>query len=186
MSASEIKPGSWTNRCEVANDPSVFAGNPDILICGNCREMFTELQELLDHKRTYCKLRFTCKCHALNGMKNKGTDHGNEPGAALLCVLCKDSFTNAWDLMVHVQAAHMLNIYELGVPKRRGTGAGSAAPSSGGGGTNGGEGGGTDSRGGDVEDDEEEEGTSEEAKSELDDSRRRNGGQTEMKEVMEN
>jgi len=31
--------------------------------------MFTELQELLDHKKTYCKLRFTCKCHALNGVK---------------------------------------------------------------------------------------------------------------------
>lgn len=37
-------------------------GNPDTLICGNCREMFTDLGELLDHKRTYCKLRFTCKC----------------------------------------------------------------------------------------------------------------------------
>lgn len=37
-------------------------GNPDILICGNCREMFSELSDLLDHKRSYCKLRFTCKC----------------------------------------------------------------------------------------------------------------------------
>lgn len=42
-----------------------FAGNPDILICGNCREMFTELHELLEHKKTYCKLRFTCKCESL-------------------------------------------------------------------------------------------------------------------------
>lgn len=24
--------------------------------------MFTELSELLEHKKTYCKLRFTCKC----------------------------------------------------------------------------------------------------------------------------
>ena len=36
--------------------------------------------------------------------------------ASLLCVQCKDAFNNAWDLMVHAQAAHMLNIYELGVP----------------------------------------------------------------------
>ncbi|XP_046389816.1 uncharacterized protein LOC124158652 isoform X2 [Ischnura elegans] len=131
--------------------------NPDILICGNCREMFTELQELLDHKRTYCKLRFTCKCHTLNGVKNKGSDHGNESGAALLCVLCKDSFSSAWDLMVHVQAAHMLNIYELGVPKRRTSSASSAASGSTvavtGGGTNGG-GGGPEER---VEDDMEAE-----------------------------
>lgn len=38
---------------------------------------------------------------------------GEEP-ASLLCSQCKDSFDSAWDLMVHVQAAHMLNIYQLG------------------------------------------------------------------------
>lgn len=37
--------------------------------------------------------------------------------ASLLCVQCKDAFQNAWDLMVHAQAAHTLNIYELGVPR---------------------------------------------------------------------
>ncbi|OXU28117.1 hypothetical protein TSAR_012676 [Trichomalopsis sarcophagae] len=83
--------------------------NPDILICGNCREMFTELGELLEHKRDYCKLRFTCKCHTFNG----ATPTGNS-AASLLCVLCKDSFPSAWELMVHAQAAHMINIYELG------------------------------------------------------------------------
>ena len=31
-----------------------------------------------------------------------------------MCVACKDSFSNPWDLMVHAQAAHMVNIYELG------------------------------------------------------------------------
>lgn len=33
---------------------------------------------------------------------------------SLLCVLCKLSFLSAWELMVHAQAAHMINIYELG------------------------------------------------------------------------
>lgn len=37
-------------------------GNPDILICGNCRELFADLNEFLEHRRAYCKLRFTCKC----------------------------------------------------------------------------------------------------------------------------
>lgn len=32
----------------------------------------------------------------------------------LVCVACKDAFSNPWDLMVHVQAAHMVNIYEIG------------------------------------------------------------------------
>lgn len=39
--------------------------------------------------------------------------------ASLLCVQCKDSFVSAWDLMEHVQAAHMLNIYELGTSKMK-------------------------------------------------------------------
>lgn len=38
-----------------------------------------------------------------------------ESNAALICVQCKDNFQSAWDLMVHAQAAHMVNIYELGV-----------------------------------------------------------------------
>ncbi|XP_017779294.1 PREDICTED: uncharacterized protein LOC108564707 isoform X2 [Nicrophorus vespilloides] len=87
--------------------------NPDILICGNCREMFTDLHELLDHKKTYCKLRFTCKCDTFSKAKSPIDDNST---ASLLCVQCKDAFQNAWDLMVHAQAAHMLNIYELGVP----------------------------------------------------------------------
>ncbi|KAF6202367.1 hypothetical protein GE061_004766 [Apolygus lucorum] len=82
--------------------------NPDILICGNCREMFSELQDLLEHKKDFCKLRFTCKCSAMNG-----SIKDTEDGVALTCVQCKERFGTAWDLMVHVQAAHMLNIYEL-------------------------------------------------------------------------
>ena len=28
--------------------------------------MFSDLTDMLDHKRDYCKLRFTCKCDVLN------------------------------------------------------------------------------------------------------------------------
>lgn len=31
----------------------------------------------------------------------------------LHCVTCKTAFDSAWDLMVHVQTAHMINIYLL-------------------------------------------------------------------------
>lgn len=143
-------------------------GNPDVLICGNCRECFAEITELLDHKRTYCKLRFACKCQQTNGnsstMNNissaattlpqppptaaeapeapppSTSKQGNRihclsryedidlcgnlivfaeiPSSSssgrLLCVVCKAGFLSPWDLMVHVQAAHMINIYELG------------------------------------------------------------------------
>ncbi|XP_059613981.1 uncharacterized protein LOC132260079 isoform X2 [Phlebotomus argentipes] len=88
--------------------------NPDTLICGNCRESFSNLSDLLDHKRTYCKLRFTCKCHQISSDRNFSSHQNPLPTARLLCVVCKDPFSNPWDLMVHAQTAHMINIYELG------------------------------------------------------------------------
>lgn len=131
----------------------LIKGNPDTLICGNCREYFTDLSELLEHKRSYCKLRFTCKCqenmqsklqlhyffiihifsiHNLSFYKKRRRKETNiavmnnkidiyfaetamlSSSTKLLCALCKDYFISPWDLMVHVQAAHMINIYELG------------------------------------------------------------------------
>ncbi|XP_037943246.1 transcription factor mef2A [Teleopsis dalmanni] len=99
--------------------PFKVYSNPDTLICGNCREYFNELAELLDHKKSYCKLRFTCKCQdvALPGSTAAVTAANARTSlssAKLLCAVCKDSFNNPWDLMVHAQAAHMVNIYELG------------------------------------------------------------------------
>jgi len=149
--------------------------------------MFTDLVDMLDHKRDYCKLRFTCKCDLLNEEEcdcdastpelfaasssstsssllssssttsssdvatantssSSNTNHSNStsgssataddpdnkdpskgtpghgvrpPGKPqpkkrwLHCVSCKSPFASAWDLMVHVQAAHMMNIYQL-------------------------------------------------------------------------
>ncbi|KAK7574227.1 hypothetical protein V9T40_011418 [Parthenolecanium corni] len=103
--------------------PSIIAqlktySNPDILICGNCRELFSELDELLQHKKTYCKLRFTCKCNSISST-NTNDKNNHEDKISLLCHECKDSFESAWDLIVHVQAAHMLNVYELGTPKSK-------------------------------------------------------------------
>ncbi|XP_031620081.1 hybrid signal transduction histidine kinase E [Contarinia nasturtii] len=88
--------------------PFKVYSNPDTLICGNCREYFSDLSDLLEHKRSYCKLRFTCKCQD-NFQKSTLSS-----STKLLCALCKDYFISPWDLMVHVQAAHMINIYELG------------------------------------------------------------------------
>ena len=50
----------------------LFPGNPDILICGNCRELFDDLVDMLDHKKNYCKMRFTCKCEDKDEL---GCDH---------------------------------------------------------------------------------------------------------------
>lgn len=104
--------------------------NPDILICGNCRELFNDIVDMLEHKRIYCKMRFTCKCDQKQhsgsecGQKepdtssptnNKGfqqeTAHGKK--VHLKCSQCKEVFSQAWDLMFHAQNAHGVNIYKL-------------------------------------------------------------------------
>ena len=41
---------------------SIFSDKPDTLICGNCKEMFRNIIDIINHKRHYCKLRFACKC----------------------------------------------------------------------------------------------------------------------------
>lgn len=37
----------------------------------------------------------------------------NDGCLSLVCVQCKESFDSAWDLMVHAQSAHMMNVYQL-------------------------------------------------------------------------
>ena len=51
-------------RLEKAQQASliIFSGNPDILICGNCKELFEDLVDMIDHKKNHCNMRFTCKC----------------------------------------------------------------------------------------------------------------------------
>ena len=77
-----------------------FAGSPDILICGNCREMFSDLVDMMEHKRDYCKLRFTCKCDALNE-ENDGsspctdcTSNSPLPSSASSSTVASNTVTN--------------------------------------------------------------------------------------------
>ncbi|XP_055700685.1 uncharacterized protein LOC129800370 isoform X2 [Phlebotomus papatasi] len=90
LDQTQHKPLNFADNFKVYN-------NADTLICGNCREHFTELQDILDHKKTYCQLRMTCKCQEFSISTN----------------VCKETFTNPWDLMVHAQSNHSINIYEL-------------------------------------------------------------------------
>lgn len=107
--------------------------NPDVLICGNCRELFNDLMDMIVHKKKYCKMRFTCKCESIeceSGPNNPcDNSHQGEPDCkvrlepptkkvCLKCSQCKESFNGAWDLMFHVQSAHSINIYSLGERKK--------------------------------------------------------------------
>ena len=47
----------------------LFLGNPDILICGNCRDLFEDLVDLIEHKKKVCKTRFICKCDCIKNFK---------------------------------------------------------------------------------------------------------------------
>lgn len=86
---------------------------PDILICGNCKETFSGIQKLVEHKKTKCRLRFACRCHSSDSRKGKeSVTDGGEP-SSLICATCKDKFSSAWELIHHVQNAHEVIIYEL-------------------------------------------------------------------------
>ncbi|XP_059614542.1 uncharacterized protein LOC132260448 isoform X2 [Phlebotomus argentipes] len=96
------------DRHKPLNFPDNFKvySNADTLICGNCREHFSELKDILNHKKTYCQLRMTCKCQEFSISTNAHL-------TKLICIVCKETFTNPWDLMVHAQSSHSINIYEL-------------------------------------------------------------------------
>lgn len=34
----------------------------DIMICGCCKTLFTNIAEFMQHKKTSCRLRFVCRC----------------------------------------------------------------------------------------------------------------------------
>lgn len=80
---------------------------PDILICGNCREVFPGLQKLLDHKRHRCRLRFTCRCHVVGLFPAD-----SPPGVPLpVCAQCLARCASWWELAGHLETAHGMSIY---------------------------------------------------------------------------
>ncbi|XP_037085939.1 uncharacterized protein LOC119106400 isoform X2 [Pollicipes pollicipes] len=91
------------------DDLKTYCTGPDILICGNCREMYRSLADLLQHKRDYCKLRFACKCTH----ETQQLPRSDEVGSMLLCGLCTESFMTAWMLIEHFQSTHSVDIYKL-------------------------------------------------------------------------
>ncbi|XP_023326534.1 uncharacterized protein LOC111699963 isoform X2 [Eurytemora carolleeae] len=75
-----LKSGSKTNKYIPKPIPQELGNlktysNPDILICGNCRELFSDLVDMLEHKKNYCKMRFTCKCEL--GSQNSAEQHNH-------------------------------------------------------------------------------------------------------------
>lgn len=100
-----------------------LADKPDLLICGNCRELFFRLADIVDHKRHYCKLRLECKCNNSTPNHNNSNNlvEQNQPrqndcqdrGQTLICSTCNNIFTDHWRLMFHAQMVHSLPIYEL-------------------------------------------------------------------------
>jgi len=99
-------------QSEIDLDSLKTYNTPDILICGNCREMFTAVSEMVAHKRHYCKLRFTCKCENTTARSTATTDEESSVPVWLQCSTCNTGFEDPWDLMEHVQGTHTINIYQ--------------------------------------------------------------------------
>ncbi|CAL8106674.1 unnamed protein product [Calicophoron daubneyi] len=79
----------------------------DILICGNCRRLFDQVDELISHKMAGCSLeKFACercRCRA------------DEPNN-VECAYCGANYHSAWELVLHCHKDHGLTIYSLPSP----------------------------------------------------------------------
>lgn len=75
--------------------------DPDVLICGNCKQMFPSLDALILHKKKKCILKFQCKCE----------EKAREP-SSFQCATCDSTFTSCWELCKHCQTEHQLQLYK--------------------------------------------------------------------------
>ncbi|XP_077982664.1 uncharacterized protein LOC144437575 isoform X2 [Glandiceps talaboti] len=94
-----------------AGDPS-----PDILICGNCKEQFTDVDELQEHKKQGCALKFVCKCATKTDVNNQNSSDFPEP-VAWVCNMCAERFNSAWLLMRHAKENHQVQVYSEEPPE---------------------------------------------------------------------
>ncbi|CAH8580331.1 unnamed protein product [Schistosoma mattheei] len=87
---------------------SVHSHSEDILICGRCRRLFEQVDELISHKMAGCSLDkdsgASCRCRAVGEPEN------------LECAYCGANFSTAWGLMHHCHSDHFLTIYALPSP----------------------------------------------------------------------
>ncbi|KAG8192184.1 hypothetical protein JTE90_009948 [Oedothorax gibbosus] len=93
----------FTDKDQASIDSLYNNGEPDILICGNCKEVFPGIHKLIEHKKQTCKLRFTCRCQHTS----------SPPGAPALpvCAQCQSRQNTWWDLVQHFQTNHNALIY---------------------------------------------------------------------------
>lgn len=102
-----FRPTSIVGNKGVAKRKLQTYAEPDILICGNCREVFPGLQKLLEHKRHRCRLRFTCRCQVVGLLPTE-----SPPGIPLpVCAQCLARCGSWWELACHLEAAHGMAIY---------------------------------------------------------------------------
>lgn len=62
----------------------------DILICGNCRELFHDLEQLLQHRKTTCQLRVFCECRNTAAHPPSPTLNGKSSSDSVLCLYPDD------------------------------------------------------------------------------------------------
>ncbi|GFY76283.1 uncharacterized protein TNIN_421172 [Trichonephila inaurata madagascariensis] len=93
----------FTDKEQASIDALYSNGEPDILICGNCKEVFPGIHKLIEHKKQSCKLRFTCRCQHTS----------SPPGAPAMpvCAQCQSRQNTWWDLVQHFQVAHNSLLY---------------------------------------------------------------------------
>lgn len=90
-----IKAAPATIQDETGNDELNRYAFPDTLICGNCREVFTDWVDFRDHRKK------ACSCAA------KLEDEPDQ----VFCFVCKEGFARSWRLLTHLTKEHNLQVY---------------------------------------------------------------------------
>ncbi|XP_019635135.1 PREDICTED: serine/arginine-rich splicing factor 7-like [Branchiostoma belcheri] len=96
-----------------------MSNDGDILICGRCKRLFSNIHRLQHHKLVGCRPHVTCGCRK----KDLKVDDfaGDQPPASLSCAECGQPCSSPWELLQHASLQHDNTIY-LQDPDREGEG----------------------------------------------------------------
>ncbi|XP_035670188.1 heterogeneous nuclear ribonucleoprotein C-like, partial [Branchiostoma floridae] len=86
-----------------------MSNDGDILICGRCKRLFSNIHRLQHHKLVGCRPHVTCGCRKKD---LKVDDFAvDQPPASLSCAECGQPCSSPWDLLQHASLQHDNTIY---------------------------------------------------------------------------
>ncbi|CAM1308395.1 HNRNPC (predicted) [Pycnogonum litorale] len=104
-----------------AKHQSIVNANPiqtqscqDTLICGSCRESFSDIQKMIEHKKIPCRLRACCKCQEdVNVNNDTSSEKSSDNLPYYSCYVCKEKFASSLEIIEHAHNSHDIKIVDI-------------------------------------------------------------------------